>query len=681
MKKTTTLFLLLTTSYFASAQDTCSSAPTISTGLHVVTAVNGTDIPTPICAANGSGATKGEWYIYTPTQTYTTTISSNIAQNNPKIDTRFHVYSGTCGALTCVGGDDDSGANYSSVGSFTANAGTTYYIAWDNRWSSTGFTFQLTETIYVPPVSNPVNYTTQNITTVNSTYNSCVVDMNGDNKDDIVGVSANNLRVHFQGAGGAFTVSDFPINGTSDMPSWSLAAGDYNRDGFNDLVLGSGSGLTFWQSNNTGTAYSNINPSDYIFCQRTNFIDINNDGNLDAFSCHDVAPNVYYLNNGSSFTHYQSGVTAGASSLGVLSSGGNYASLWTDFDNDGDSDMFISKCSGPPCELHRNDGNGVFTDISALAQINYTPVQSWSSAVADFDNDGDMDILIGSNGGTGQSRLYRNNLDTSNSVEEAFTNITAGSGWDINSIINRDYIAYDFDNNGFIDIMGGGNKIMFNQGNNTFSAVTYPANIHLGAIGDLNNDGFLDIADGNNIHTAVPNGNNWVKVTLQGIQSNRNGIGARVEIYGAWGKQIRDIRSGEGFEFMSTLNAHFGIGTATAITQIKIIWPSGTVDVISNPNTNQTLHVIEGNFPLSASSFNGKEIKIYPNPTSDYLSISNLENITISSMNIIDTTGKTIKKINSNFTKIDVSNLSEGLYILSIETKDGKKFAENFIKK
>ena len=388
-----------------------------------------------------------------------------------------------------------------------------------------------------------------------------------------------------------------------------------------------------------------------------------------------------YLNNGASFTHYQSGVTSGAYSLGVLSSGGNYASIWTDYDNDGDSDMFISKCSGPPCELHRNDGNGVFTDVSALAQINYTPVQSWSSAVADFDNDGDMDILIGSNGGSGQSRLYQNNLDTSNSVEEAFTNITAGSGWDSNSSINRDYIAYDFDNNGFIDVMGGGNKIMFNQGNNTFAVSNYPASISLGPIGDLNNDGFLDISNGSTIHTAVPNGNNWVKVTLQGIQSNKNGIGARVEIYGAWGKQIRDVRSGEGFEFMSTLNTHFGIGTATAITEIKIIWPSGTVDIITNPSPNQTVHVIEGNSALGSASFDGKNIKIYPNPTSDYLSISNLENINVSSIKIIDASGKTIKFITSNFSKVDVSNLSEGLYILSIETQDGKKFAENFIKK
>lgn len=681
MKKYFTLFFVIFINYFNWAQDTCASAPTITVGLHIVTAVNGTQIPTPICTTNGSGATAGEWYKYIPTQNYTTTVSSNIAANTPKIDTRFHVYSGTCSTLTCVGGDDDSGASYSSVGSFTALAGTTYYIAWDNRWSSAGFTFQLSEGPYIAPIPTPVNFTAQTISTINSTYNICVVDMNGDNKDDIVGVSANNLKIHYQGIGNNFNMTDFPITGSSDMPSWSIAAGDYNRDGFNDLVLGGGNGLTFWKSNSIGSAYTNINPPEYIFCQRTNFIDINNDGHLDAFSCHDVAPNVYYMNNnnGATFTHYQSGVTPGSYSLGVLSSGGNYASLWTDYDNDGDADMFISKCSGPPCELHRNDGNGVFTDISAIAQINTTPVQSWSSAIADFDNDGDMDILVGSNGNTGHM-FFKNNLNTSNTTEEAFTNITNGSGWDLNNTINRDYIAYDFDNNGFIDVMGGGNKIMFNQGNNTFSPANYP-NISLGAIGDLNNDGFLDILNGNTIHTAVPNGNNWIKLTFQGIQSNRNGIGARVEIYGVWGKQIREVRSGEGFEFMSTLNVHFGIGTATAISQIKVIWPSGNVDTITNPNINQTLNVIEGNFPLSASTFNGKNIVIYPNPASDYLTISNIEHLNINAIHIIDTNGKTISKITSNYNAIDVSNLSNGIYIISIETKEGKKFAENFIKK
>lgn len=680
MKKITSFFFLLAVNWSFYSQDTCASAPTITAGSHVVTAVNGSQVPAPICAANGAGATFGEWYKYTPSATYNVTITTDIAANTPRIDTRVHIYTGTCATLTCAGGDDDTGLNFSSVANFVANAGTTYYIAWDNRWNASGFTFQLIENPYIPPAPAPITYTAQTVATVNSTYNICVVDMNNDSKDDIVGVSTNNLKIHYQTTPGNFSVSSYTVSGTSDMPTWSMAAGDYNRDGYNDLVLGSGSGLSFWKSDATGTAYTNVNPSEYIFCQRTNFVDINNDGNLDAFSCHDVAPNVYYLNNAANnFSHYQSGVTAGSYNLGTLSSGGNYASIWTDYDNDGDVDLFISKCSGPPCELHRNDGNGVFTDISAIAQINTTPVQSWSSAVADFDNDGDMDILVGANGGSGH-KFFRNNLDTTNSVEEAFSNITAASGFGADTSISRDYIAYDFDNDGKVDIMGGGNKIFFNQGNNVFATSSYPA-IAVGSVGDLNNDGFLDIANNNTIHYAVPNANNWIKISLQGIQSNKNGIGARVEIYGNFGKQIRDIRSGEGFEYMSTLNAHFGIGTETQITQVIIKWPSGVVDTILNPTTNQNLNVVEGS-TLSLAENHLGNFNLFPNPTQDYINL-NLKsgNEIIKNVSIYDLNGRLIKSDKALNNKVAVSELQSGTYIILIETTENQKFSGKFVKK
>ena len=711
MKKNIFIFVQCLFSIWSFAQDTCATAIPITAGLHVVTAVNGTDIPSPICASNGviAGTNgKGEWYSYTPTQNYTVTISTNISQNNPLVDTRFHVYTGTCGNLTCAGGNDDSGASYSSVAIFNVSAGITYTIAFDNRWTSNGFTFQLIENPLVIPTPQRITYTTQNIPTINSTYNLCVVDMNGDRKDDIAGVSANNLRIHYQGAGGTFTNTDFPITGTSNMPSWSLAAGDYNKDGYNDIILGGGSAVTFWKSNSTGTAYTNESFSQYVFCQRTNFVDLNNDGNLDAFSCHDVDPNIVFVNDGvSNLIFHQSGVTnypifnssgnlvfdqsipnSGNKILvGVHTEGGNYGSIFVDYDNDGDQDLFIAKCRGGAGtakinELHKNTsytdamGNKIirFEDVSIAANL-ADPVQTWSSAWADYDNDGDLDIVVGASSTTDGSHKYmRNNGDST------FTDITTGSGWDTNTSTNVEHVAHDFDNDGFVDVLGGGNKIMFNLGNGTFAPSNYSA-IAVGGIGDLNNDGFLDFLNGSNVRYAIPNSNNWLKVTLQGIASNSYGIGARVEIYGAWGKQIRDIHSGDGFRYMSTLNAHFGIGAATAITKIKVIWPSGTVDIITNPNINQTVNVIEGNFPLSASTFNGKEVVIYPNPTSDYVSISNIELLDVNAIQIIDTNGKTISRITSNFNSIDVSNLSNGIYILSIETKEGKKFAENFIKK
>lgn len=686
MKKTLLLtFITLVQTIVSFAQDNCASAIPISgPGTYSVGVINGVQPPT-FCAPNGAipsaNIPAGEWYAYTPSQNFAVNITSDITVNNPIKDTRVHIYTGNCGALTCVAGDDDSGTNYSSVINLNVTAGTTYYIVWDNRWlnttNNTGFSFQLSEsTILIP--TTPITYTTQTVATINSGYNICVVDMNGDYKDDIVGISAANMRIHYQtSTPGTYTVTDYPLSGTVLQPNWSLAAGDYNKDGFNDIVLGNGSGATILTSNSTGTAYSTYTPGEYIFSQRTNFSDLNNDGNLDIFVCHDIAPSCYYLNNGSgSLTFYQSTVTPGA--MNIATTTGNYASLFTDFDNDGDSDVFVSKCSGPPCELYRNDGSGVYTNISALAGINITPIQTWSSAIADFDNDGDMDIIITAS--SGSHNFFRNNLDTSNSTEEAYSNITSGSGWDTHTSTNTDNIAYDFDNDGKVDVLGGGNKIMFNQGNNVFAPITYTG-LAVSAVGDLNNDGFLDFQNGTTIRYAVPNGNNWVKFNLQGIQSNRNGIGARVEIYGAWGKQIRDVRSGEGFRHMSTLNAHFGLGTATAIDQVVIIWPSGVVDVINNPNINQALSIIEGSSPLSLTDNGTTKIILYPNPTSEIITLSNIENLNIKNISVVSILGKVVKKVQLLNDSFSVSDLSEGYYILLIETVDGNKYSESFIKK
>ena len=684
MKKITLIFMLLFAVHFSQAQDSCGNPTVIpGPGTYPVGVINGT-LATIICADNGVNDQPNpaaEWFVYTPTSNRTVTISTDISANTPRKDTRFHVYTGTCDALTCFSGNDDAGADFSSVATFNVIAGTPYIIAFDNKWlnvtQNTGFSFQLTEAPVIVPPNNPINYTSQTISTINSAFNICVTDMNGDKNDDIVGVSANNLRIHYQNANGTFTVTDYPISGNSEMPYWSMAAGDFNRDGQNDVILGSSQGLSIWKS--TGNNYTNITPGNYIFCQRTNFADLNNDGNLDIFSCHDIAPNCYYLNGGGSennLTFYQSNVTPGAMKIGV--GGGNYSTLFTDFDNDGDTDVFISKCSGPPCELHRNDGNGNYTDISAIAGINVTPIQTWSSAIGDFDNDGDMDIIITASSGT--HRYFRNNLDTSNNTEEAFTNITAGSGWDTNTALNTDNVTYDFDNDGFLDVIGGGTKIMFNQHNSTFAPVNYTG-LQIGAVGDLNNDGFLDILNGNVVRYAIPNSNKWFKVALQGVESNINGIGARIEIHGAWGIQIRDIRSGEGFRHMSSLNAHFGLGQATTIDQVVIRWPSGTVDTYTNVAPNQRLFVMEGS-TLAVNSHNNGVFSVYPNPAKEVVNIqfnSNSE-VTPKSALVYDLTGKVVLTTNDLTQPINVQSLSKGTYILSIVDTANKNYGQKFIK-
>ncbi len=680
MKKITFLFTFLFVAHLAVGQDTCATAtPLTGDGLYVVTSVNGTETPNPFCTTNSEVIpSHAEWFSYTPTQDYTVTISTSIVENTPRVDTRFHVYTGVCGALICHGGDDDSGTNYSSVDTFNVLANTTYYIAFDSRWSSSGFTFSLIQADVVVPPPTPITFTKKTISTINSSYNICAVDMNNDFNDDIVGVSGSNIRIHYQNPDGTFTVTDIPTQTAEFLPTWSLAAGDYNKDGYNDLLYGSGSGLTFMKSSNNGTTYSKYSPGQYVFSQRTNFVDLDNDGNLDAFACHDVDPNVYYMNDGAgNLTYHQSG-TPGAYMLGISPNGGNYGSMWVDYDNDGDLDLFIAKCgSVPPDELHRNNGDGTFSDISVEMNL-YDNGQSWSAAWADYDNDGDMDVMVGAS--TGAHKLKLNNLDKSNNVEEPFTDITAGSGWDSNNANNIEHIAYDFDNDGFVDIMGGGNKIMFNLGNLTFGAVAYN-NLSVGAVGDFNNDGFLDIQNGGTIHMSDGNANNWIKLNVRGVESNSNGIGARVEIYGAFGKQIRDIRSGEGFKYMSTMNVHFGIGLATEITKVVVKWPSGTVDIINNPAINQPLFVLEGSSPeLGITDVNAVQFNLYPNPAKHILNVKNSENITLESATIFNLSGKQVFNSAISDGTISVENLATGTYLIVLKDINGKKYTQKFLK-
>jgi len=652
-------------------QSTCNNPTVITAGQYTVDSIMGPDIPSPICAQNGTGATASEWFEYTPTDNYTVVVSTDLAMNAGG-DTRVHTYTGNCGALICHSGDDDGGNVFLSLDTFNVISGTTYLIAFDDRWSANGFDFVLEEHPYIAPTTPPISFTASNLNPLSSGYQYGVVDMNGDYLDDLVTVTLDTIQMHYQNTGGGFTFAEIEHNPVSYLPSWSLAAGDFDKNGFNDLLYGNGSGVTFMKANNSGTGYDVIEGPEYVFSQRSNFVDINNDGHLDAFVCHDVDPNVYYMNDGNGNLQFNQG------GLGDHPEGGYYGSIWTDYDNDGDMDLFVAKCRGGQStakinELFRNDGTGTFTNVSVAANM-YDSVQTWSSAWNDYDNDGYMDAVIGaSSTADGSHKFMRNNGDGT------FTDITTGSGWDTHSELNIEHVSYDFDNDGYADVLGGGGEIMFNNGDLTFSPVDY--NINNGPIGDLNDDGFLDIRVGNTIYFNDGNNNNWLKINLQGVESNSNGIGARIEIYGAWGKQIREIRSGVGFRYMNTLNAHFGIGQATEIDSLIVWWPSGTKDMIHNVTINESVLIVEGTENLSLLEESGKKIKLYPNPTSNQLSIENGEFISKEKVYIISQLGQVVKSFNAEKNEFDVSTLSPGMYVFIIEDSSGKKYSEQFVKR
>src|SRR5690606_20149036 len=290
MKKITFFLTLVFCVSAIQAQDTCDSAQVITAGLYTVGAINGTEVPLPVCSPNGEGATMGEWYLYTPTENHHVIVSTDLTQNAGK-DTRIQIYSGTCGALNCVGGDDDSGivepegggSSYLSIAAFEATEGISYYIAFDNKWNSSGFDFTLTEE---EPIPEPlISFTQQSLATSGSGL--AIADMNGDYLDDVVSISATNVNVFLQ-TSTDFVELNIPTDQADWTPDWSLSIGDYNADGFNDLLYAAWGGVTFMKSNGDMT-FTKETYNDYVASQRSNFVDINNDGHLDAFVCHDVA--------------------------------------------------------------------------------------------------------------------------------------------------------------------------------------------------------------------------------------------------------------------------------------------------------------------------------------------------------------------------------------------------------
>ncbi|WP_418508763.1 FG-GAP-like repeat-containing protein [Corallibacter sp.] len=678
MKKITLLFASVFYSLLFYAQDDCNSAIAVTAGTHTVTQINGTQGTSIICAGTGNGS-RAEWYTFTPTIDANVTVSTSLAQNSGG-DTRIQIYEGACNSLNCVGGDDDSGNVYLSIASFNATANTTYYIAFDNRWSSSGFDFEITLDDPLPPP--PFSFSGQTLATTGSTMG--IVDMNGDFLDDIIAIPGSggvyNLNIYYQQINGTF-VSESYTPQASRSPTWSLAVGDIDANGYNDLIFGNSSGCNIIKANHNGSAYTTVYDNSGVFTQRTNFVDINNDGHLDVFVCHDVDPSVYYLNDGNgNLTFYRSPEIGTSNSspyqLGAYYSGGNYGSIWIDYDNDRNLDMFMAKCGGAypryVNQMHRNTGTDYVENASDIGLADGD--QTWSAAWGDFDNDGDLDVFVGAS--SGPHVLKANN----GAPNYTFTDITSSSGVSALTTTSREHVTYDLDNDGYLDIISG-NNVLRNNGDMTFTPYLDVFS-GSGAFGDLNNDGFIDAYRGSSVYLNDGNNNNWIKVTVEGGattgMSNRNGIGARIELHTPSGVQIRDIRSGEGFEFMNTLNAHFGLGTETQIDNIIIYWPSGIIDNVYSPSINQTIKVNEGE-TLTVQDETLSNLTIYPNPVKDIINLQSNENLTSRIATVFDINGKKVLNQRLQDNTMNVSKLQSGFYILRLESQ-GKVVNRKFIK-
>ncbi|HRC91198.1 MAG TPA: FG-GAP-like repeat-containing protein [Bacteroidia bacterium] len=405
--------------------------------------------------------------------------------------------------------------------------------------------------------------------------------------------------------------------------AWAMAVADLDKNGYKDVVAGGSFGsVQVLKTNNSGTGatLSSLNNSNF-FLQNLTMADFDNDGWVDIFCCDDNAASHIYLNNGSGGFGAQSNIINFNLPNGSDNSG-NYGSVWTDFDNDGDLDLYIAKCRQSvqnPTDPRRinvlfvNNGNGTFTENAAAYNINIG-WQTWTAAFGDIDNDGDLDLMITNH--DHNSQIFQND------GTGVYTDITASTGFTVSDITPIESVMEDFDNDGYVDIFVTGSDSRFwrNNGNGTFTKIEGLFNnndMESFAIGDANHDGWIDVmASYAAIYTTptsiddvlwINNGskqniidgiaglstNNFFNVVLEGNATNKDAIGARALIYGPWGVQLREVRAGESYGTNNSAILHFGLGTATAIDSMKVIWPSGVSQTVSNPSINQFLSVKE----------------------------------------------------------------------------------------
>jgi hypothetical protein len=441
-----------------------------------------------------------------------------------------------------------------------------------------------------------------------------ILDMNKDGLDDIVHLNqGTQLRIEYQnGSNQAFTTTI--VGDMLNESAWGMCAADVDNNGFPDVLAGgSYEGVKVFMADATGAHYQLKEPTDPgTFVQGVNFADINNDGWLDAFVCHDDGISRIFKNDGAGNLVYTPNVI-NMNTMPLSDNSGNYGTVWSDVNNDGFTDLYIAKCrqgvSDPTDgrrinQLFLNNGNGTYTqDLDNHSGLRIG-AQSWTADFGDMDNDGDMDCFV-TNHDVNSQLLENDGTGVFTDISDTSNIATLVGGLPIQGIFR------DFDNDGYLDVLvaGSAQYVLKNNGDKTFTNVPLPFNSNIMesfAVGDLNHDGFVDIYGGYaSIYTNPTtvddviwmnegNANHYFGLNLVGVQSNKDGIGARITIHTPSGLQIREVRSGESYGIMNSLQALFGLGQNMAIDSVIINWPAGTKDVIKNPVIDQYITVQEG---------------------------------------------------------------------------------------
>lgn len=366
--------------------------------------------------------------------------------------------------------------------------------------------------------------------------------------------------------------------------------------------------------------------------------DFNGDGWLDLYVGNESigeyqhAPELFQSNGDGTFTNV-------AAAAGITHKGMLKGAAWGDYDNDGRPDLYVSRFRETNLLYHNEgpDANGQtkFKEVAQSAGV-ALPVNSFPTWFWDFNNDGWLDIFVSNYSLRDKSQALQNAFYPIqmppeeqagiylNKGDGTFENVAASAGF--GSLYETMGCNYgDLNNDGWEDFyLGTGatpltviipNRMFVSDRGKKFNEVTYEGGFghlqkgHGIAFGDIDNDGDQDVyavmggAFSSDVFQNVlfenpGNEHHWLKLRLEGVRSNRSAIGARLRLVLEENGQRREIHRliGSGGSFgAQTLRAEIGLGKATQVDTLEIVWPvADSRQVWTGIAADQALKVVEG---------------------------------------------------------------------------------------
>ncbi len=547
------------------------------------------------------------------------------------------------------------------------------------------------------------------------------VDFNGDGLDDISLATAKGDLIHFYRNIGSGFVRNAPLianNSEQKQIFWV----DYDNDGDKDLFVCAKGDINRLYQNNGNLQLTDITSSSNLPLHSFDtfnacWADFNRDGWLDLYVCERIGEDQSLNRNYLFFNNADGTFTDVSETSNILVPGKlPFCSSALDFNKDKWPDIYIANDRGWGNIMLQNIGHGIFEDVSEKTNTDFF-IDGMSIALGDYNNDAYTDIYVTNipNG----NLLLRNNRDTLNNIvysDEAATTGTGfyGTAWGANFL--------DADNDMHADLYVSGSDIgegeissafYKNEANDSFSLITKGFEgdtviSYANAIGDYNNDGYPEIMvmnfNGSKsfFYKNETVGNNYIKLKLQGIKSNRDGVGCSIDIFTDSIHQYYYTHSGVGFLAQNSENYCFGIGKNEIIDSIIVSWPTGHIDILRDISINQQILIIEGStnngiinidegieiresdFPSAIIEFPLEvEVNVSPNPFTNTLNINSTS--LIKTITLLDSRGRKINSWtynrNINHANLKIAEpLTDGHYILVISHNDGLIVTKPLIK-